>query len=147
MKSKAKNRKDLRARRHARIQRKVRGTAERPRLVVYRSLRHVEAQLVDDDRGVTLLGVSTRAPAVQSAKGGDKGEKSDKGEKGGKGGKGEKSEARTGKVAASFTAGRLLAERAREVGVEQVVFDRGGFRYHGRVKALADGARDGGLRF
>ncbi len=139
MKSKAKNRKELRARRHARIQRKLRGTAERPRLVVYRSLRHVEAQLVDDDRGVTLLGVSTRAPAVRAAKG--------EGEKGKKGEKGEKGDERSAKVAASFEAGRLLAERAREAGVEQVVFDRGGFRYHGRVKALADGARKGGLRF
>lgn len=142
MKSKAKNRKELRARRHARIQRKLRGTAERPRLVVHRSLRHVEAQLVDDDRGVTLLGVSTRAPAVRAAKGGG-----EKGKKGEEGEKGEKGEERSAKVAASFEAGRLLAERAREAGVEQVVFDRGGFRYHGRVKALADGAREGGLRF
>jgi large subunit ribosomal protein L18 len=87
----------------------------------------MEGQLVDDDRGATLLGVSTRAAGVAE----DAASLEDV----------------TAKVAASFAAGKLLAERAREAGVEAVVFDRGGYRYHGRVKAFADGARKGGLRF
>jgi large subunit ribosomal protein L18 len=121
-KSKTRDRRLRRARRHARIAKKIRGTAERPRLVVSRSLKHMEGQLVDDDSGVTLLGVSTRAPALRD-------------------------EERENKVEASFEAGKLLAERAREMGVERVVFDRAGFRYQGRVRAFADGAREGGLKF
>jgi len=106
------------------VLKKVRGTAERPRLVVFRSLRNVEGQIVDDDRGITLLGVSTRvAEPVETE------------------------EEMTSKVALSYAAGRLLAEKARERGIEQIVFDRGGYRYHGRVKAFADGARAGGLDF
>jgi large subunit ribosomal protein L18 len=87
----------------------------------------MEGQLVDDDRGATLLGVSTQAAGVQEGA--------------------DALEDLAAKVAASFAAGKLLAERAREAGVEQVVFDRGGYPYHGRVKAFADGARKGGLRF
>jgi len=127
MKSRATQRRDFRARRHARVLKKIRGSAERPRLVVFRSLRHMEGQLVDDDRGATLLGVSTRAAGVSESAA--------------------SLEDVAAKVAASFAAGELLAERAREAGVETVVFDRGGYRYHGRVKAFADGARKGGLRF
>ncbi|MFQ5747393.1 MAG: 50S ribosomal protein L18 [Gemmatimonadota bacterium] len=112
-----------RARRHTRVRKKVRGSEKRPRLVVFRSLRHTEGQLVDDDRGVTVVGVSTRALDGVS------------------------SEEMSAKVAASFEAGKRLAERAREAGVEKAVFDRGGYRYHGRVKAFADGARAGGLEF
>jgi len=110
-----------RARRHLRVRKKVSGTADRPRLVVYRSLKHMEGQLVDDLAGKTLAGVSTRAVTVD----GDE----------------------AGKTAASREAGRKLAEKAKEAGIEKVVFDRGGYRYHGRVKAFADGARDGGLEF
>ncbi|MFQ5679399.1 MAG: 50S ribosomal protein L18 [Gemmatimonadota bacterium] len=124
-KSKAEMRRRRRARRHRGIRKKIRGTSEKPRLVVHRSLKHVEGQLVDDDRAATLIGVSTRSPAIG----------------------GQLPEGREGKVAASFAAGRLLAERAREVGVESAVFDRAGYRYHGRVKAFAEGAREGGLRF
>jgi large subunit ribosomal protein L18 len=113
-----------RARRHARIQRKVRGTAERPRLVVARSHRNIEGQVVDDDRGVTLVGASTRSPEVAEVMPED-----------------------AVAFPASFAAGRLLARRAKEVGIERVVFDRGGFPYHGRVKAFAEGAREGGLEF
>jgi len=112
-----------RARRHARVRKKVHGTENRPRLVVFRSSRHTEGQLVDDDRGVTLHGVSTRSlDAVES-------------------------EDMSTKVAVSYEAGRKLAESARAAGVERIVFDRGGYRYHGRVKAFADGARAGGLEF
>jgi large subunit ribosomal protein L18 len=122
--SKAAQRRKSRARRHGRVLKKVRGTAERPRLVVYRSLRQMEGQLVDDDRGVTLIGISTRVA-----------------------GDGEPVEGKSAKVAAAWRAGRVLAERAREKGIEKVVFDRGGYRYHGRVQAFADGARAGGLQF
>ncbi len=120
--NKARDRRASRARRHARVRRKVRGSAQRPRLVVCRTLRHIEGQLVDDDRGVTVLGVSTRVPGLSG------------------GGEG-------GKVARSYAAGKLLGERAKAAGIGTVVFDRGGYRYHGRVKAFAEGAREGGLEF
>ncbi len=123
IRGRTKQRHRLRTRRHARIKKKIRGTAGRPRLVVFRSLRHLEGQLVDDDRGVTLLGVSTLAGTD-----GDAG-------------------ARSGKVADAYLAGRTLAERAVAADVGQIVFDRGGYPYHGRVQAFAEGARDGGLRF
>ncbi|WP_419948139.1 50S ribosomal protein L18 [Candidatus Palauibacter sp.] len=123
IRGRTKQRRRLRARRHARIKKKIRGTAARPRLAVFRSLRNVEGQLVDDDRGITLLGVSTRA-AVE----GDAGE-------------------RSGKIAEAYLAGRRLGERAVGADVDEIVFDRGGYPYHGRVRAFAEGARDGGLRF
>lgn len=128
--SKTVERRLRRARRHARVQKRVRGSEGRPRLVVSRSLKHIEGQLVDDDRGITLLGVSTRGlePAPTDE---------EEGEDGGRG----------RKVSLAYEAGRTLAERAREVGVERVVFDRAGYTYHGRVKAFADGAREGGLEF
>ncbi len=122
--SKAALRRRARERRHVRVLKKVRGTAERPRLVVHRSLRHMEGQLVDDDRGITILGLSTRISP-----------------------EGEVVEGMSNKVADAYRAGRALAERARERGIGAVVFDRGGYRYHGRVKAFADGARAGGLEF
>jgi large subunit ribosomal protein L18 len=95
------------------------GTAERPRLVVFRSLKHITAQLVDDDRGVTLLGVNDRSEGIQVEG--------------------------AGKVAKGKATGKLLAERAKAAGITRVVFDRAGYRYHGRVQAVADGAREGGL--
>jgi large subunit ribosomal protein L18 len=125
MKNVSKQRRQFRTRRRARIGRRVRGTAERPRLVVFRSLRHMEGQIVDDDRGVTLVGQSTRASDVDPSA----------------------AEDLDGKRADSWAAGRKLAEKAIEQGVEAVVFDRGGYPYHGRVKAFAEGARAGGLRF
>ena len=120
-----KSRRLQRRRRHTRIRKSVHGTCERPRLVVYRSLRNVEGQVIDDDARRTLVGVSTLAPELR---GGEPGEGSRK-------------------VEAARAAGKLLAERAREHGVNAVVFDRGGFRYHGRVRAFAEGARAGGLVF
>jgi len=116
-------REERRYRRHLRVRKKVIGTAQRPRLVVFRSLKHVYAQLVDDDRGVTLLGVSDRSQGIQ-VDGGAK-----------------------GKVARGKATGKLLAEKAKAAGFTRVVFDRAGYRYHGRVKAVADGARGGGLEF
>lgn len=123
--TKSADRRARRARRHIRVRKKMSGTSERPRLVVFRSLRNMEGQLVDDDRGVTLLGLSTQSAPTDS----------------------EVAEGMTAKVAAAYRAGFALAERAKEAGIERVVFDRAGFRYHGRVKAFADGARAGGLEF
>ncbi len=114
-----------RKRRHARIRKKVHGTGDRPRLVVHRSLRNIEGQVVDDAAGHTMVGFSTLSPALREVAAGQGG----------------------GKVGAARAAGRMLAEQARERGVSRVVFDRGGFRYHGRVKAFAEGAREGGLEF
>lgn len=114
-----------RSRRHARIRNKIAGSAERPRLVVFRSLKNIEGQLIDDDAHRTLVGVSTRSAEIRDFQG----------------------EGERPKVEQAFAAGKLLAERAREHGVETVVFDRGGYKYHGRVKAFAEGARDGGLNF
>jgi len=112
---------DRRRRRHLRVRKKVRGTAARPRLVIFRSSKHIYAQVVDDDRGVTLLGASDRSEGIAAD------------------GKG-----KTGK---SFNLGQLVAQKAKTQGITKVVFDRAGYRYHGRVKAVADGARKGGLEF
>lgn len=111
-----------RRQRHLHLRRRLSGTTNVPRLNVFRSSAHIYAQLIDDVDGKTLAGASTLDKSIRSGK---------------KDSKSKQAEA----------AGRLLAERAREAGVEQVVFDRGGYLYHGRVKALAEGARAGGLRF
>mgnify|MGYP001589861284 FL=1 len=113
---------ELRIRRHLRMRRKVLGTSERPRLAVFRSLNHIYCQVVDDTKGRTLLALSSLSPDLKKAlpKGG-------------------------GNRAAAELLGKNLAERALKVGIQRVVFDRGGFRYHGRVMALADAARKGGL--
>jgi large subunit ribosomal protein L18 len=111
---------EARLRRHRRVRAKVHGTAERPRLVVFRSNRGIEAQLVDDDSGRTLAASSHLALA-----------KSFKGDK----------------SAQADAVGKALAMAAKQAGIEACVFDRGGYLYHGRVKALADGAREGGLQF
>jgi large subunit ribosomal protein L18 len=108
-----------RYRRHLRVRKKVSGTGERPRLVVFRSSKHIYAQLVDDTRSVTLLGAADTSEGITLA------------------GK--------GKTAKSFALGQLIAARAKEKGITTVVFDRGGYQYHGRVKAVAEGARKGGL--
>ncbi len=118
---KPKSAEEHRRRRHLRVRRKVHGSAARPRLVVFRSLKHIYAQLVDDDRGVVLLGVADTSEKVEPA------------------GKG-----KTGK---SFAVGLAVAGKAKERGITTVVFDRAGYAYHGRVKAVADGARKGGLEF
>ncbi|HET7571080.1 MAG TPA: 50S ribosomal protein L18 [Gaiellaceae bacterium] len=111
---------EARLRRHRRIRGKVRGTAERPRLAVFRSNRGIEAQLVDDDAGRTLASASHLGLATSF--------------------EGDKS-------AQAAEVGKALAAAAKKAGIESCVFDRGGYLYHGRVKALADGAREGGLRF
>lgn len=109
--------------RHSRIRKKVHGTPERPRFCVFRSNRHLVASLIDDENGETLLTLSTSARSFSS---------------------GEQRETKTQMAARLGTA---VAELAREKGIEEVVFDRGGYRYHGRVRAVAEKAREGGLRF
>jgi large subunit ribosomal protein L18 len=121
MSDKAKYKREGRLRRHRRVRKKVRGTAERPRLAVFRSNRHLSAQLIDDLGGVTLAAASTTEADLRTDP--------------------------TGNKDAAAAVGRLLAERGKAAGVEQVVFDRGGFRYHGRIAALADAAREAGLEF
>lgn len=114
------DKKEIRDRIHMRIRRKLRGTAERPRLAVFRSVSHIYAQVIDDSAGATLASASTLA----------------------KGGA-----AKGGNLAAAMAIGKLVAERAKEKGIQKVVFDRGGYQYHGRIKALADAARTAGLEF
>jgi large subunit ribosomal protein L18 len=116
-----KSRSELRYRRHLRVRKRVTGSVERPRLVVFRSLKHVYAQLVNDELGVTLLGVSDLSDGLQADG--------------------------PGKVGRAKAVGKLLAEKAKAAGFSRGVFDRAGYRYHGRVQAIADGAREGGLEF
>jgi large subunit ribosomal protein L18 len=112
-----KTREEQRYRRHLRVRKKVTGTTERPRLVVFRSLKHITAQLVDDVSRRTILTVSSTDLESGS------------------------------KTARSLEVGKRIASRAKEMGLTKVVFDRAGYKYHGRVKAVADGAREGGLEF
>jgi large subunit ribosomal protein L18 len=112
-----------RAIRHRRLRQIVRGSAARPRLVVFRSLKHIYAQVVDDDRGVTLTAASSLAGELRGQPGAG------------------------GNITAAKAVGGLIARKAKEKGIATVVFDRAGYKYHGRVKALADAARAGGLQF
>ena len=112
-----------RIRRHDRLRKKVSGTPERPRLSVFRSLSHIYVQVIDDVDGKTLLAASDMEPTLKTAVDGKK------------------------KSAVATAVGELVATRAKEHGIKQVVFDRGGFPFHGRVKALAEAARAGGLEF
>ena len=110
---------DVRQRVHKRIREKMTGTAQRPRLNVYRSLNHIYAQIIDDMGGKTLVSASTREAKSKTG----------------------------GNVAAAKEIGKTVAQKAKEKGISQVVFDRGGYLYHGRIKALADAAREAGLKF
>ncbi len=112
-----------RKRRHNRMRHKMSGTAVRPRLNVYRSLENIYAQVIDDEAGRTLVSASTIDKALASEMAGKE------------------------KAEQANLVGKAIAERAKEAGITQVVFDRGGFLYHGRIKALAEGAREGGLQF
>ena len=112
-------RNEIRKRIHARIREKLSGTAERPRLNVFRSLNHIYAQVIDDHKGETLASASSLQLKQKTG----------------------------GNVAAAKEIGKAIAEKAREKGIKKVVFDRGGFLYHGRIKALADAAREAGLEF
>jgi large subunit ribosomal protein L18 len=112
----------IRKRVHERIRAKMTGTAERPRLNVYRSLNHIYTQIIDDATGTTIASASTISKKAEGKKAG-------------------------GNVASAKEVGKLIAERAQEKGIKKVVFDRGGYLYHGRIKALADAAREAGLEF
>jgi large subunit ribosomal protein L18 len=122
MRVSAQKKAELRHRRHLRVRKKVVGTAERPRLAVFRSNAHITAQVIDDSSGRTLASAASVEKDIKGA-------------------------GATGNKSTATTVGRLLAERARAAGVTSVVFDRGGFQYHGRVAALADAAREAGLEF
>jgi large subunit ribosomal protein L18 len=122
---KSQDREQQRRRRHRRVRRKVVGTAERPRLVVHRSHKNMQGQIADDVANRVLVGVSTLAPELRDLRGGEDGSK----------------------TAMCRAAGKLLAEKARAAGITRVVFDRGGYIYHGRIAAFAEGAREGGLEF
>lgn len=110
-----------RLKRHKRVRAHISGTAQRPRLVVFRSDKHIYAQIIDDVAGTTLVAAATNEKAFGAEYGGN--------------------------VEAAGKLGKLIAEKALKAGIEEVVFDRGGYLYHGRVKALAEGAREGGLKF
>ena len=118
-----KTKEEIRTRLHSRIRKKVAGTPQRPRLAVFRSQSHIYAQVIDDDGGKTLAAASSLDKDLKTE------------------------HKRGANVAAAKAVGKLIAERAKEKGVDAVVFDRGGFQYHGRIKALADAAREGGLKF
>ena len=109
--------------RHDRLRKKLSGSPDRPRLSVYRSLNHIYAQVIDDSQGKTLASASSLEPELRAAG------------------------AKNNKTAQAKAVGQLVANRAAKAGVNTVVFDRGGFQYHGRVQALADAAREGGLKF
>ena len=115
------SRDDIRSRIHQRIRHKVRGTGQRPRLAVYRSLKHISVQIIDDTEGRTLVSASSTEKSAGAGNGGN--------------------------IAGAKQVGKVIATRAKEHGIKQVVFDRGGYLYHGRVKALADAAREAGLEF
>jgi large subunit ribosomal protein L18 len=115
----SKSRADIRRAVHTRIRKKVSGTTERPRLAVFRSVNHIYAQVIDDENGTTLASASTNEKSLKSSTGGN--------------------------VAAAVTVGKAIAERALAAGISNVVYDRGGYVYHGRVKALLDATREAGL--
>jgi large subunit ribosomal protein L18 len=119
-----KQKRQRRRRAHLRVRQRVQGTGERPRLSVYKSLRYIYAQVIDDSRGITLAAAASADPAVR----------------------GQLSKSTSSQEAAKLV-GELVAERARERGIEKVVFDRGGYIYHGNVRALAEAAREKGLQF
>lgn len=106
-----------------RVRKKITGTAECPRMTVFRSLKSMYVQIIDDTKGVTLLGISSKGPDL----------------------KGKKIEG--GKIGVAKEVGKIVAEKAKEMGISRVVFDRAGYLYHGRIKAIAEGAREGGLQF
>ena len=124
MSSVATKRNEARQRRHRRVRKKVVGTSERPRLCVKRSLKHIYAQVIDDGQGHCLFTVSSLSAEVREKVGDGK-----------------------GKTAMGDAVGQVVAEKAKAMGIETIAFDRGGYIYHGRVRALAEGARKGGLKF
>jgi len=129
---------EKRYRRHRRVRAKIFGTARRPRLCVFKSSKHIYAQLIDDEKGRTLATASDRELNRKTQS--EKRKATTKNLK-------QETTTRTGKVAIAYEVGKLIAAKALEKKIEKVVFDRGGYKYHGRAKALADGSREGGLKF
>lgn len=125
LKTKTRDREHLLKRRHNRVRRKVEGSTERPRLVIHRSNKNMQGHIADDVNGRVVLGVSTQSKELDTLRSADEGTK----------------------TALARAAGKLLAEKAKAAGITKVVFDRGGYLYHGRVAAFAEGAREGGLEF
>jgi large subunit ribosomal protein L18 len=125
LRQKTRDRESQLARRHRRVRRKVAGSTERPRLAIHRSNKNMQGHITDDSTGRVLLGISTQSTELAELRGSDEGTKS----------------------ALARAAGKLLAEKAKAAGITKVVFDRGGYLYHGRVAAFAEGAREGGLEF
>ncbi len=125
LRTKSKDREALRLKRHRRVRRRLEGSPERPRLVVHRSIKNMQGHLADDVSGKVLLGISTLAPELKATR----------------------EEEGATKLALAKAAGKLLAEKAKAAGITKVVFDRGGYLYHGRIAAFAEGAREGGLEF
>jgi len=121
---KREDRKRLRLMRHKRLRKRISGTPERPRLSVYRSEKHIYAQIIDDTKGETLVAASTVEKELR-----------------------DKLNQKTWNVQAAKEVGKIIAERATAKGITEIVFDRGGYKYHGRIKALADSARESGLKF
>lgn len=121
-----KNKKEKREQRHKRVRAKIKGTSKIPRLCVFRSNKHIYAQLIDDEKGKTLVSASDLDIKTKITK--------------------TKKEL-TGKAAVAYRVGQIIAQKALDKKIEKVVFDRGGYKYHGRIKALAEGAREGGLKF
>ncbi len=121
--ARVKTNKARRVMRHIRVRRKVKGTSERPRLAIYRSLNHIYAQVIDDTKGITLAAASSLENELKSKSDGKR------------------------KMEIAYQVGELISERAKEKGVNTVVFDRGGYKFHGRLQSLADAARKGGLVF
>lgn len=125
LRTKSRDRETLRLKRHRRVRRRLEGTAERPRLVVHRSIRNMQGHLADDVTGKVLMGISTLAPELKATREGEG----------------------ATKLALAKAAGKALAGKAKAAGITKVVFDRGGYLYHGRIAAFAEGAREGGLEF
>ena len=121
--ARVKTNKARRVMRHIRVRRKVKGTSERPRLAIYRSLNHIYAQVIDDTKGITLAAASSLENELKSKSDGKR------------------------KMEIAYQVGELISERAKEKGINTVVFDRGGYKFHGRLQSLADAARKGGLVF
>jgi len=134
----SKIKREKRIRRHKKIRAKIKGTNERPRLCVFRSLKHIYAQLINDEKGKTLVVASDQE--IKKSKKTIQGASS-------KSKKTEKETARTRKVAIAYEVGKLLAEKALKKKIQKAVFDRGGYKYYGRIKAVAEGAREGGIQF
>jgi len=143
--SKKKTKQTERKRRHLRVRAKIRGTKECPRLSVFRSLRHIYAQIIDDDQGKVLVSADDRE--IKTKKQRNKKTKKQKNKEIEEQENKETERILLGRVSLAYQVGKLIAEKALKKKINKIIFDRGGYKYHGRVKALSEGAREGGLKF